>query len=235
MTERLLRIFDLLLVAFGKRNWWPADSALEVMVGAILTQNTSWKNVEKAIASLKSEALLDTDKLYHIGVEELAQHIRSSGFYNLKARRLKAFITVLHDEFHGSVKKMKSVETWELRERLLAIPGVGAETADSILLYALQKPVFVVDAYTKRFLRNHHVYNGDTDYDAIQTFFTTHLPRNIYLYNEFHALIVCLGKQFCKNQPACTSCPLQNEGRGPEARKAAENRPYHQQVSSHRR
>jgi len=211
MTGRLQGVFEHLIVAFGTRGWWPGDSALEIIVGAILTQNTAWKNVEKAIGNLKREGLMDVAKLYRISVADLAAVIRPSGFFNIKALRLKAFMAVLQQEFGGSIAMMASQETAPLRERLLAIKGIGPETADSILLYALDKPVFVVDAYTKRFVKNHRMYDGDDDYEAIRHFFMKHLSPDLYLYNEFHALIVCLGQRFCRKAPVCRGCPLEKE------------------------
>jgi len=215
MRSRLLAIFETLLSTFGPRHWWPGESPLEVVVGAILTQNTAWRNVEKAIRNLKGAALLDSMKLREIETERLAGIIRPAGFYRVKAIRLKAFVDFLWEEFGGRVEDMGEIETAELRARLLAVSGIGRETADSILLYALNKPVFVVDAYTVRFLRNHGIHDRTATYDEVQRFFMGHLPADVHLFNEFHALIVALGQQRCKKVPACGGCPLELEkGRG---------------------
>lgn len=211
MRRRLLKIFDTLLESFGKRNWWPGETELEIIVGAVLTQNTSWKNVEKAIGNLKSAGLMSLDGLY--GAEEgtLAQHIRSSGYYNLKSIRLKNIINVIYEEYCSSIEKLKEISTIDLRNRFLNIKGIGEETADSILLYALDKPIFVVDAYTKRFLKNHGIYDGGVRYSDIQAFFMDNLPTDTYLFNEFHALIVALCQQYCLKVPKCGDCPLRND------------------------
>ncbi len=208
IKQRLSNIFDALLGAFGERHWWPGETQLEVIVGAILTQNTSWKNVEKAINNLKGSNLLDVASLYALSMEKLAEVIRPSGFYNVKSKRLKALIEVLHDDFSGVINNLDVLSTAELRKRLLRIDGIGHETADSILLYALNRPIFVVDAYTKRFLANHGLYTGDGTYGDIQSFFMEHLPSDTYLFNEFHALIVYLCQNYCRKTPVCVSCPL---------------------------
>ncbi|OPY83526.1 MAG: Endonuclease III [Syntrophorhabdus sp. PtaU1.Bin153] len=207
-AQRLTDIFNTLLAAFGKRHWWPGETRLEIIVGTILTQNTSWKNVEKAIDNLKAMNLLDVTTLHALPKERLAEAIRPSGFYNLKSKRLKAFIQVLHREFSASINNLDALDTYELRHLLLQIDGIGNETADSILLYALDRPVFVVDAYTKRFLLNHRLYTGDGTYESIQSFFMEHLPSDTYLFNEFHALIVCLCQNYCRKVPVCAACPL---------------------------
>ncbi len=211
MRRRLLKIFDILLERFGKRNWWPGETELEIIVGAVLTQNTSWKNVEKAIGNLKSAGLMDLDGLYEAEEGTLAQYIRSSGYYNLKSIRLKNIIKVIYEEYFSSIDKLKEKETYNLRKRLLGIKGIGEETADSILLYALDKPIFVVDAYTKRFLKNHGLYNGGGRYSDVQAFFMDNLPTDTYLFNEFHALIVALCQQYCLKVPKCGDCPLKND------------------------
>ena len=186
--ERLLNIFDTLLAAFGRRNWWPGETDLEIAVGAILTQNTSWKNVEKAITNLKFMELLNVRALHIIGENELGEIIRSSGFYNIKSRRLKSFIKVLHDRFDGTISNLTALNTNDLRQLLLGIDGIGPETADSILLYALNRPIFVVDAYTKRFLRNHRLHQGNSTYDDIQHWFMSNLPSDTYLFNRVSCL-----------------------------------------------
>jgi endonuclease-3 related protein len=209
--QRLLNIFRTLLSSFGKRNWWPGETELEIIVGAILTQNTSWKNVEKAINNMKAQGVLDVDTLHTITKDQLGEIIKPSGFYNQKSSRLKLFINVLHENFNKSIDNLKYYDTNDLRNLLLGISGIGPETADSILLYALNRPVFVVDAYTKRFLKNHQIYDGDDRYDDIQNFFMANLPLDTYLFNEFHALIVCLCQNYCKKKPECIMCPLNKE------------------------
>jgi endonuclease-3 related protein len=211
MRQRLLKIFEILLENFGERHWWPGDTALEIIVGAVLTQNTSWKNVEKAIANLKSAGLLDIKSLHDAEEATLARHIRSSGYYNLKTIRLKNIIKVIHDEYMSSIELLREKQLFELRLQLLDVKGIGEETADSILLYALEKPIFVIDAYTKRFLTNHGLYDGSYRYSEVQAFFMNNLPSDTYLFNEYHALIVALCQQFCVKTPKCKECPLRND------------------------
>lgn len=208
MQQRLLNIFNILLKSFGKRNWWPGDTELEIIIGAVLTQNTSWKNVEKAIGNLKQHEALDIKTLYEMDRETLALIIKPSGFYNIKSERLKNIINVLYKEYYSNILNIKLLDMWNVRKRLLEIHGIGKETADSIILYALSKPIFVIDVYTKRFVKNHRLYNGPNDYDALQTFFMKNLPIDTYLFNEYHALIVYLCQNFCKNVPLCGKCPL---------------------------
>lgn len=211
MRQRLLSIFDILLGKFGERHWWPGETPLEIIVGAVLTQNTSWKNVEKAINSLKDADLLDLERLYGVSDEILAEKIRSSGYYNLKTRRLKNIINVIYEEFNASIDNLNEVELSQLRARLLEIKGVGEETADSILLYALDKPIFVIDAYTRRFLANHGLHEGRCTYGQARDFFMSNLPPDVYLFNEYHALIVALGQTYCFKIPKCDACPLRDD------------------------
>jgi endonuclease III related protein len=211
IQQRLLDIFDKLLNAFGKRNWWPGETELEIIIGAVLTQNTSWKNVEKAIENLKRHNSLDTDSLYKMDREKLAAIIKPSGFYNIKTSRLKNIINVIHNYYSSNILNLKNINMWIIREKLLEINGIGKETADSIILYALNKPIFVIDVYTKRFLKNHRLYDKESDYDTIQRFFMKNLPNDTYLFNEFHALIVYLCQNFCKKVPLCNKCPLEQD------------------------
>jgi endonuclease-3 related protein len=179
------------------------------MVGAILTQNTSWRNVERAIDILKVRGLLTPRALGTLSPEEIAPHIRSAGYYNIKARRLRAFLDYFLGRHNGEVERMREVETGRLREELLAIRGVGQETADSILLYAVGKPIFVVDAYTKRILERLGFLDGTATYDHVQRIFMDALPRDVQLYNEYHATLVRLGHSLCrKGNPRCQECPL---------------------------
>jgi endonuclease III related protein len=209
--QRLLNIFNLLLSAFGKRNWWPGETELEIIIGAVLTQNTSWKNVEKAIDNLKYHNALDLHTLYKMDRETLAMIIKPSGFYNIKSNRLMNLLNVIYNEYSSNMINLNGLDMWDARKRLLKINGIGKETADSILLYALSKPIFVIDVYTKRFLKNHRLYDGENDYDTIQKFFMKHLPNDTYLFNEFHALIVYLCQNFCKKVPLCSRCPLEKD------------------------
>jgi len=205
----LLKIYNSLYDYFGPLNWWPGATPFEVMLGAVLTQNTAWRNVEKAINNLKKENLLEPRKLYRINQEELAQLIKPSGYYNIKARRLKNFINLFVNDFEGSAEKMFSGDSRELRKKLLKVNGIGPETADSILLYAGRKPFFVVDAYTKRIFSRHKLISEDASYHQIQEFFIKNLDRNVKLFNEFHAQIVMLGKTVCTSRnPDCAKCPI---------------------------
>jgi endonuclease-3 related protein len=209
LHQRLLKIFHTLLEAFGERHWWPGETQFEVIVGAVLTQNTSWKNVEKAIFNLKTHNVLDIGVLHEMDRTELASLIRPSGFYNIKSKRLRNLVNALYDKQTGNSFDLQDIDMWTIRNRLLEINGIGRETADSILLYALDKPIFVIDAYTKRFLSNHRIYDGHRDYNALQRFFMDNLPHDTYLFNEYHALIVYLCQTFCKKVPLCRGCPLE--------------------------
>ncbi|MEO0124393.1 MAG: endonuclease III domain-containing protein [candidate division WOR-3 bacterium] len=206
----LIKIYERLFNTFGPQHWWPGDSPFEVMVGAILTQNTNWQNVEKAINNIKRANLLHPHKLLE-NREKISQLIRPSGFYKLKSKRLISFLKYFVERYNGEVKNFNKKETNYLRNELLSVPGIGPETADSILLYALNRPVFVVDAYTRRMLKRHNLISEKADYNDIQKFFESNLPRDIQLYNEYHALIVRLGKEYCKkNDPLCDICPIHN-------------------------
>lgn len=203
-----LRIYGALFDAFGPQHWWPGETPFEVIVGAILTQNTAWGNVERAIANLKSAGLLSVDGLSRAPRRKIARLVRPSGYFNQKAVKLKAFIDFLHNGYGGSLDRMARERTPMLRRRLLDVHGIGPETADSILLYAFGRPVFVVDAYTKRIFGRHGLIPEDTPYHDVQRFITARVPKSVRLYNEFHALIVRLGKDFCRKTPKCEQCPL---------------------------
>jgi endonuclease-3 related protein len=208
MRNRLLEIFDTLLDAYGPRFWWPAETPFEVCVGAILTQNTNWGNVEKAIANLKEEGLLSPEGLRDVPVERLAELIRPAGYFNVKSGRLKDFIGWLFAEHGGSLKRVFGGEWRALREDLLKVRGIGPETCDSILLYAGHRPSFVVDAYTKRLFSRLGLIFEDATYEEVRSLFMTKLPPDTELYNEFHALIVEHCKERCRKKPACGACPL---------------------------
>lgn len=207
-SKKLLQIYKALLSAIGPRHWWPADSPFEVIIGAILTQNTSWKNVEKAIEALKEKNLLDPIRIYNLDEKPLAKIIKSSGFFNIKAKRIKNFLDFLFEHHQGSLKKMFSENAHSLRETILKINGIGPETADSILLYAGEKPFFVVDTYTKRILSRHNLISKTAGYDEIQELFMKNLKKEVPMFNEYHALLVYIGKYFCKRVPNCEKCPM---------------------------
>ena len=207
--NKIIEIYHKLYHAFGPQHWWPGDSPFEIAVGAILTQNTNWANVEKAIASLKNKRALSAKGIHEMKTEKLALFIRPAGYFNVKARRLKAFIHFLINEYHGSMGRMKNEKLDTLRTKLLNVHGIGPETADSILLYALDNPVFVIDAYTKRALSRHSVINHDENYERIQDLFHETLKRDTELFNEYHALFVRLGKTYCRKKPLCDGCPLE--------------------------
>jgi endonuclease-3 related protein len=214
MKTLLMKIYRTLYEAYGPRHWWPGENAFEVMVGAILTQNTSWRNVEKAIQKLKEEGFLNPEGIYHLKKQQLASLIKSSGYYRIKADRLKSFMDFLFEGYGGELKKMGREQLAGLRKKLLQVKGIGPETADSILLYGLKKPIFVVDAYTKRILSRHTIVSEKASYEEIQGLFMEHLPRSERLFNEYHALLVHLGKSLCKKMPRCDICPLRSMEHG---------------------
>ncbi|MBW2093579.1 MAG: endonuclease III domain-containing protein [Deltaproteobacteria bacterium] len=201
-------MYRLLLDHFGTQSWWPWETTLEIMIGAVLTQNTNWANVEKAIHNLKEHGLLSVEALNALSPDELAKEIRPAGYFNVKAKRLKNLIRFLFERYEGSLTELAGEETGNLREQLLAVNGIGPETADSILLYSLGRPVFVVDAYTHRILLRHGMADEQVDYHALQGMFMDNLPEDVRLFNEFHALIVRTGKEYCKKKPLCSDCPL---------------------------
>lgn len=204
----LLTVYDMLNSRFGDLHWWPGETPFEIAVGAILTQNTNWKNVERAIENLKRNNLLSPEGLLHTGDERLAELIRPAGYYHIKTKRLKNFIRFLFQEYEGNLDKMFEEEPRMLRGKLLGVNGIGEETADSILLYAGEKTVFVVDAYTRRILVRHQLIDEKARYGDIQSFFMDNLPHEVPLFNQFHALLVNAGKRFCRKAPLCEECPL---------------------------
>ena len=203
-------VHDTLYEAFGPQHWWPAETPFEVAIGAVLTQNTAWTNVERAIANLREADCLDPHTLHDMDPGELAGLIRPAGYFNVKARRLQALCAFLLAEAHGRMENLSGRETSALREALLGIRGVGEETADSILLYAFDRPVFVVDAYTRRIFERLGLLEPQLSYGAVQSAFEGALPRDRDLFNEYHALIVALGKDYCKPKPRCAACPLRS-------------------------
>ncbi|MFQ5431033.1 MAG: endonuclease III domain-containing protein [Nitrospinota bacterium] len=209
MPKELNAIYKKLSNHFGPRRWWPGDSDLEVCIGAVLTQNTAWKNVEKAIANLKKSGKLELPHLTAMPEKKLAALIKPSGYYNLKAKRLRALLNFLAScnsgDWRGYLRGLK-LET--AREKLLSVYGIGPETADSILLYAAQRRTFVIDAYTLRFGGRYGIFPQNTNYESAREYFMNKLPRKVKLYNEYHALIVALGHNYCKPKPLCNECPL---------------------------
>ena len=200
--------YNLLYKVYGRRRWWPADTPFEVMVGAVLTQNTNWINVEKAIINLKKEKVLNPSALRSLNLKRLAMLIRPCGYYNIKAKRLKNLNNYLFLEYCGRVADMRRRPLAALRGELLNVKGVGPETADSIILYAIKKPAFVVDAYTRRIMGCLGIVARDSGYDEIQSAFIKNLPRSVKLFNEYHALLVEHGKKICKSRPICQRCIL---------------------------
>lgn len=209
MPATLHEVYQTLLDAYGPQHWWPGESRFEIIVGAILTQNTSWKNVEKAIANLRDAELLSPEKLFALQHEELAELIRPAGYFRLKAGRLRNFLAYLMKVHAGSLEAMFARGCSALREELLAINGIGPETADSILLYAGEFPTFVIDTYTARVLKRHGWIEPEADYHTLQEHCESELELNTELFNEFHALIVRVGKQHCGPQAKCGGCPLE--------------------------
>jgi endonuclease III related protein len=198
-----------MLSAYGPQRWWPARTPTEVIIGAILTQNTAWRNVERAIDNLRRAQALDWAVLRDLPFEALAELIRPAGTFNVKTRRLKSFVNWLWERFDGRLERMFATSLDTLREELLAVSGIGRETADAILLYAGNLPTFVVDAYTARILRRHGLIDGESGYEDIKELFESHLESDAKLFNEFHALLVQVGKTHCRPRPRCEGCPLE--------------------------
>ena len=204
----LNEIFERLLKKYGNQYWWPADEPFEVIIGAILTQSASWKNVEKAINKLKEAGMIDAYSIRNINRAKLADIIHSCGYYNAKAEKLKIFAEWFKNRFNDSLESMFTEDTKQLRQELLEIKGIGEETADSILLYAVKKPVFVIDAYTRRIIDRIGLKPHGTGYRDYQELFMINLPSDVQIFNEYHALLVNHGKIACKKAPACAECCL---------------------------
>jgi endonuclease-3 related protein len=201
--------FDTLLATHGPQHWWPGRTRFEIIVGAILTQNTSWTNVEHAIRNLRAARLLNPASIHSAPSPQLAKLLRPSGYFRQKTKSLKDFVKFLFESHAGSLSRLFATRTAVLREQLLAVRGIGPETADSILLYAGKHPVFVVDAYTRRIFERHNLVHAKSTYEEIRKRFETSLPAHPQLFNEFHALIVHVGKNFCRpNNPRCSECSL---------------------------
>lgn len=208
MEKKISTLYAILLRHYGHQGWWPGDTPLEVAVGAILTQNTNWKNVALAIDRLKKADLLTAEALFELPETEMAEYIRPAGYYNIKARRLKNFLNLLFASYGGSMEGMAAAPVEDMRSELLAVKGIGPETADSIILYGLGKPVFVVDTYTFRILSRHGLAADPCSYEELQAIFMESLPPETLLYQEYHALLVQTGKDCCRPQPRCSACPL---------------------------
>ena len=212
-----MAMYDAARAHFGHQGWWPAEPGaggaqrkLEICIGAILTQNTNWSNVEKAIANLKASGCMSVGQLHAKCQADLAELIRPAGYFNVKARRLKNFIACVHESFGEDVEGFLGRPVATLRQELLSINGVGRETADSIILYAAGKPTFVVDAYTYRILLRHGLIDADCDYEMIKELLESNLPQDAELYNDFHAQFVAVGKHFCKPGARCAGCPVEH-------------------------
>lgn len=210
-TKILNEMYETMRDALGPSHWWPGDSPFEIAIGAILTQNTNWQNVEKAITNLKNAHMLSAESMYALPPQELAELIRPAGYFNIKAKRIQNFLEFLKNSADFTIENLKEYTLDELRPMVLGVNGIGPETADSILLYALDFPTFVVDAYTHRMLGRHGLAYDDIDYHGLQALFMDALPEDVALYNEYHALIVRVGKDWCKKKVGlCDTCPLKS-------------------------
>ena len=204
----LIELYQTMHSALGPQDWWPGESPLEVVVGAVLVQNTAWRNVERAIANLKSENLLNVECLHRAQTERLEQLLQPAGYFRVKTKRLQHVIRFFVEQHGGSLDNLFALPIDQARQQLLSVNGVGPETADSILLYAGELPRFVVDAYTRRILLRHNWIAPPATYDAMQQLFERRLEADVALYNEYHALIVRVGNEFCRAKPKCEGCPL---------------------------
>lgn len=210
MTTTVQEAYDRLFTAYGPQGWWPGDSPFEVLIGAVLVQNTAWRNVEKALDNLRDAGCLNARRLYALPVEELAELIRPAGYYRIKAQRLRNLLQLVVERYDADLATLFAVPPDVLRNELLEVQGVGPETADAIMLYAGQIPSFVADTYAHRVLARHGWLDFEADYTAVKEFFEERLPSDVRLYNEYHALLVRVGKEHCKSgEPKCDGCPLQ--------------------------
>lgn len=208
LSRALLDIYHRLLVRYGPQHWWPAEGPFEMMVGAVLTQNTAWTNVAKAIDNLKAAGALSPGAMRRLPMDRLSSLVHPCGYYNVKAARLKALVDWLGEQYSDDLDRLFGNGVDSLRQQLLSVQGIGEETADSIILYAADKPVFVIDAYTRRILRRIGLAPGADGYRAYQDFFMDNLPADAELFNEYHALLVRLGKEACRQRPVCRGCCL---------------------------
>ena len=208
LAAALQDFYERMSAHYGPTHWWPGDTDFEIAIGAILTQNTAWTNVEKAIVNLKAAELLSPGAMMNASDAALEAALRPSGYFRQKAKRVRLFCEHLTTHYGGSLKRMSARPLRELREELLALHGIGPETADDILLYACDKPVFVVDAYTRRILSRHGLVEPKVGYEALRAQLETHVPSDLHAYREYHGLIVWTGKDFCRTHPRCGGCPL---------------------------
>jgi len=210
-AQLITEMYDAMSAALGPSDWWPGDTPFEIAIGAILTQNTNWKNVEKAIDNLKNSKMLSPEAMHALAPKELAELIRPAGYYNIKTKRIRNFLEFLNAEADYDFESLKIQDLDELRPKILKVNGVGPETADSILLYALEKPTFVIDTYTFRLMDRHGQVWEDMNYHELQSLFMDALPEDVAVYNEYHALIVRIGKGWCKKKAGlCDTCPLKS-------------------------
>ena len=210
VSQALLNIYHRLMAHYGPQHWWPAQEPFEIMVGAILTQSAAWRNVEKAIANLKAAKALSSEALRRLSLSEVAALIYPCGYYNTKALKLKSLASWLGKYYDDNLNKLFICNTDHLRQQLLSIHGIGQETADSIILYAAHQPIFVIDAYTRRIINRIGLAPASNSYISYQTFFMDNLPTDAGLFNEYHALLVCLAKDVCRSHPLCQQCCLNN-------------------------
>ena len=208
ISRTLLNIYQRLMAQYGPQYWWPAQEPFEVIAGAILTQSAAWGNVEKAIANLKGAKALSPRTLRQLSLPKLAKLVHPCGYYNAKALKLKSFVFWLGNHYDDDLDRLFANNTDDLRQQLLSIHGIGQETADSILLYAANKPIFVIDAYTRRIINRIGLAPEKDSYGAYQAFFMENLPPDTQLFNEYHALLVCLAKSACRRRPLCSQCCL---------------------------
>jgi len=209
MRKTLDNLYRHLTAHYGPTHWWPGDTPFEVAVGAVLTQNTAWTNVEKAIAGLKAEHLLEPGALLECPTELIETALRPCGYFRVKTKRLRAFCRYLDERYGGSMTRMAETSLEDLRPELLDVNGIGPETADDILLYACDKPVFVVDAYTRRILGRHGLVTADIAYEELRATFEDAIEPDVQMFKEYHGLLVYTGKDFCRRKPKCAACPLQ--------------------------
>jgi endonuclease-3 related protein len=209
ISKKLMALYTAMYDAFGPQAWWPGDGPLEIMIGAVLTQNTNWKNVERAIDNLRQEKMIDVEQLVKIEPARLAELIRPAGYFTVKAKRLKNLMNHVWKHYQSDIGRFFDLSVSTLREELLGVSGIGPETADDIVLYAANKPTFVVDTYTYRIMLRHYLISQDDEYMTIKELFEDNLPADVKLFNEYHALIVAVGKNYCKKtNPTCERCPL---------------------------
>lgn len=209
MTAPVQDAFDRLLQRYGPQHWWPGEGPFEILVGTVLVQNTNWRNVEKAIDNLREAGVMTPEKLFALDPEELSELIRPAGYYQVKTKRLRNLLRLVVDRYDGSLEEMFAGNMHALREELLGVNGVGPETADCILLYVGNFPKFIADGYAMRVAARHGWIEFEADYHGLQDFFESRLPAEAPLYNEYHALLVKVGKEHCKTKPICSGCPLE--------------------------